>query len=104
MSSKSTTSYVAIVKLIEACGASGVKSIKVNDLEVEFHCGAAKSGTPAYTAESIDFGAVIGDNEQTDEDKSLSEEITLDAIEDLALSDPLQHEEIIKGMVNAQAD
>lgn len=95
---------MAIVKLIEACGASGVKHIKVNDLEVEFYDGAISTGIPAYTGESIDFNDDVSDNETTVEDTALSDDITADSLEDLMLNDPLLYEESVIGIGNNDKD
>ncbi len=90
-------SYVSIVKLIEACGASGVKSIKINDLEVEFY----NSVEPVEDTGSIDFNdTVVSDNEIIVDDTALSDDTASEAIEDLMLDDTLLFENPAVGIAN----
>jgi len=116
MSSKNTTSYVAIVKLIEACGTAGVKSIKINDTEIQFYDNGRVERKRLVIGESlrideeesIDLDEVVSDNGFTDEDVSSSEDILADTLEDLQLSDPLAYEELLtkelEGIANDKTD
>ena len=87
-----------VVKLIQAAGKSGVKSLKCKDLEVEFF-----EKTPRVKVKGIETGAVqepIPVQEELALDESTVEKIEAirkeRELDDLMINDPLAYEEIVE--------
>lgn len=108
-SSRSTTSYTDVCAIIDACGRNGVRRFSMNSIVIEFG-----EPEPAEELQAVDTDANMLDNDTTDsqpetriEDDSDPEtdaDLVADALEDLAISDPLAYEEEIRKMAVADND